>query len=285
MTIQHAYQELHRQLQQLYNSREAANISDWVIENITGLRRIDMVIQKTRLLNQLQEEQLRSRLSELLMHRPVQYVLNEAWFAGMKFYVNEDVLIPRPETEELVEWLSGELLSNNQHSVCALDIGTGSGCIAIAAKKKIRSLQVTAIDVSKGALEVAKKNALNLGAEINFLELDFLDSTARSQLPKFDIIVSNPPYVPESDKSSMSAIVVEHEPHTALFVDNMDVLLFYREIASFARNHLEPSGKIYLEIHEDLGESVVLLFKNAGFNNVELKKDMQGKDRMIKVTY
>ena len=244
-----------------------------------------MVIQKTRLLNHLQEEQLRSRLSELLMHRPVQYVLNEAWFAGMKFYVNENVLIPRPETEELVEWFSDEVLSGDQHSIRLLDIGTGSGCIAIAAKKKIRQLQVTAVDVSKGALEVAKKNASSLGAEIDFLELDFLDQVARDRLPKFNIIVSNPPYVPESDKSNMSAVVVEHEPHTALFVDNTDVLLFYREIASFAKNHLESGGKIYLEIHEDLGDMVIQLFKNAGYKNVELKKDMQGKDRMVKASY
>lgn len=285
MTIQHAYQELHRQLQQLYDSREAANISDWVIESITGLRRIDMVIQKTRPLNQAQEEQLRSRLSELLMHRPVQYVLNEAWFSGLKFYVNENVLIPRPETEELVEWVADDILTGNQLSQQVLDIGTGSGCIAITLKKKIQKLQVTAIDISAGAIDVAKKNASNIRVEIQFSELDFLNIALRDQLPNFDVIVSNPPYVPQSDKSNMSAVVVDHEPHVALFAANSDALHFYREIASFAKTHLSPGGKIYMEIHEDLGTQVKELFSTLSFSKVELKKDLQGKDRMVKVVF
>ncbi len=289
MTIQHAYQEFQRQLQQVYDTREADNITSWAIEHITGLRKIDVVIQKTKALDHEQEEQLRKCLGELLLQKPIQYVLNEAWFAGMKFYVNEHVFIPRPETEELVEWISEQVRSTkyevqkSRSAIGILDVGTGSGCIAIVLKKKLPELRITAIDISNEALEVVKKNAAALETDIDFLQLDFLKLAQRDKLPKFDLIVSNPPYIPRKDQLTMSPTVVDYEPHVALFVEDDDPLLFYRLIADFAKDHLNPSGKIFLEIHEDLGEKVSKLFKERDFASVELRKDMQGKDRMMKI--
>lgn len=297
MTIQHAYQEFHRQLQQVYDTREAENITSWAIEHVTGLRKIDMVIQKTKALNKDHEEQLRKCLGELLLQKPIQYVLNEAWFGGMKFYVNENVLIPRPETEELVEWIVEEV-RNMKHEVqgtryevrsglkggmSVLEIGTGSGCIPVTLKKRLPELVVTSVDISKDALDVAKKNAATFNIEINFLQVDFLNPEQRDKLPDFDLIVSNPPYIPENDMLTMSSNVLEFEPHLALFVNDADPLLFYRHIADFASKHLKPSGRIFLEIHTELGEEVCSVFRNKGYLSVMLKKDMQGMDRMLMV--
>jgi release factor glutamine methyltransferase len=289
MTIQHAYQEFHRQLQQVYDTREAENITRLAIEHVTGLRKIDVVIQKTKALHKDHEEQLRKCLGELLLQKPIQYVLNEAWFAGLKFYVNENVLIPRPETEELVEWTTEQVRSMkyevraSRSGMSVLDIGTGSGCIAITLKKRFPAIQVTGIDISVEALEVARKNAAVFVTDVDFLQLDFLNTTQRERLPKFDIIISNPPYIPLKDQMTMSSNVVGYEPHIALFVENEDPVLFFRHIADFAREHLNPSGEILTEIHEDLGKKVCELFQDSYFSSVELRKDMQGKDRMLKI--
>ena len=216
----------------------------------------------------------------LLKHEPVQYVLNECWFYGLKFYVDKNVLIPRPETEELVDWVIRNIKFPFK-DLKILDIGTGSGCIAISLKRKLRKAEVWACDISNEALAVAKRNADNLQADINFIQLDFLNEEERNKLPSFDIIVSNPPYIPQKDKETMQQNVVAHEPHTALFVSDNNPLVFYTAIADFATQHLSKDGSIYCEIHENLGKEVSEIFLQNKFI-FEMKKDMQGKERMIK---
>ncbi len=285
MTIPQAQQEALVQLKLLYDDREVANIADWVMEHITGKKRIDRLMDKQAVLAEGQLSQLQFILAELATHKPIQYVLGEAWFAGMKFYVNEAVLIPRPETEELISWTAAEIQNSSlrwwDKIQNLIDIGTGSGCIPISLKKKLPQLSVTAIDVSGDALQVARQNAESLNADINFLQLDFLNEANWDHLPVFDIIVSNPPYIKQSEEQSMFANVLAFEPSLALFVPDEDALLFYRKIAAFGKTHLAKEGTIFLEINEALGEEVRALFELNGYTT-ELRKDMQEKDRMVK---
>lgn len=282
MTIHLAYQQLLLQLYEIYDDREAANIADMVMEHVTGQRKIDRIMYKDLRVTAQQQQQLSAITNALLLHTPIQYVLHEAWFAGMKLYVDENVLIPRPETEELVDWIVKEVRSTKYEVRNVVDIGTGSGCIPISLKKMVPKLNVKAIDVSEGALNVAIKNAMLQATQVYFLRLDFLDQQNWDQLGKFDIIVSNPPYIKASEAEAMHQNVLEHEPHLALFVPDEDALLFYRKIAEFAKDHLTENGMIFLEINEALGEDVVKLYQNYGYKT-ELRKDMQGKDRMLKV--
>jgi release factor glutamine methyltransferase len=284
MTVTEAQQQTLLQLKMLYNEREAANITEWVMEHVTGKKRIDRLIYKQAALETTQVQKLENFLQQLASHKPIQYVLQEAWFYGMRFFVNENVLIPRPETEELVYWVGEESKKLTIKSQKLLEIGTGSGCISIVLKKELPGLLITSIDVSSGALEVAKKNAVTQEAEINFLVIDFLDEENWKRLPVFDIIVSNPPYIKQSEQSAMSSHVTGFEPSIALFVPDEDALLFYRNIASFAKTHLAQQGLVFLEINEALGKEVVELYEKEGYA-VELKKDMQGKDRMLKVSH
>jgi release factor glutamine methyltransferase len=282
MTIQEARRHGMQRLSAIYPSGEASTISDWVIEHITGTKASDRHLSTIKELGTEQcllQEQL---LDRLLTHEPVQYVLGEAWFFGLRFKVDSNVLIPRPETEELVEWV----IDNCKFPLSdlnILDIGTGSGCIAIALKRRLGKANVWACDLSKGALGLAAENARNLGADVNFVELDFLSTEARSQLPLFDIIISNPPYIPDRDRAEMHTNVLGFEPHMALFVPDNDGLIFYRAIAEFGKMHLRKDGSIYTEIYEGAGESTLELFQQAGYQP-ELRKDMQGKDRMIRAT-
>lgn len=227
----------------------------------------------------------------------------------MNLYVDENVLIPRPETEELVSWIAAFGLpvtgyhlpvneangniaglnnktqspeTGNQQPVSVLDIGTGSGCIPVALKKRQPGWDVHAVDISAGALEVARKNALQQGAAVNFTLLDILDETAWQQLGVFDVIVSNPPYIRASEAATMHTNVLEFEPHTALFVPDEDALLFYRKIADFALAHLHVSGFLFFEINEALGNAVCDMLAAKGFIDIELKKDLQSKDRMVR---
>jgi release factor glutamine methyltransferase len=284
MTVTEAQQQTLLQLKMLYNEREAANITEWVMEHVTGKKRIDRLIYKQAALETTQVQKLENFLQQLASHKPIQYVLQEAWFYGMRFFVNENVLIPRPETEELVYWVGEESKKLTIKSQKLLEIGTGSGCISIVLKKELPGLLITSIDVSSGALEVAKKNAVTQEAEINFLVIDFLDEENWKRLPVFDIIVSNPPYIKQSEQSAMSSHVTGFEPSIALFVPDEDALLFYHNIASFAKTHLAQQGLVFLEINEALGKEVVELYEKEGYA-VELKKDMQGKDRMLKVSH
>ena len=284
MTTQSAQQEAITALKLLYDDREATNIPDWVMEYITGKKRIDRLIDKQAVLSEDQISQLQSILAELATDKPVQYVLGKAWFAGINFFVNESVLIPRPETEELIFWTT-EAIQNSKFKIQHLvDIGTGSGCIPISLKKKLPQIAITSVDVSGEALQVAKQNAETLNTDINFLQLDFLDESNWDRLPVYDIIVSNPPYIKQSEKSSMLPNVLKYEPALALFVPDEDALLFYRKIAAFGQSHLSAHGMIFLEINETLGNEVVSLFETFGYET-ELRKDMQGRDRMVKANF
>jgi len=281
MTISESYRYLREQLYSIYDHREAENIANLVIENITGVKKLDRLVNKPAMLSALQENNLHEYTSLLLLHHPVQYVLRQAWFYGMQLYVDDRVLIPRPETEELVEWIIKDN-SNNRLPVSVIDMGTGSGCIPIALKKNIPTATVWAIDVSEDALNVAEKNAALQQAVIILKQADILDQEKLNEFPLFDVIVSNPPYIPLSDKEQMHANVLQYEPHLALFVENDDPLIFYKAIATFASKHLKENGAIYVEMHELLADGVKEIFIKDGFTDVIIKKDMQGKDRMIK---
>lgn len=289
MTIHEAQQQLLLKLGSIYGDREPAAIADLVMEHITGWRKIDRIINKNDILSLQQQELLEKYSAELLEHKPVQYVLHEAWFGGMKFYVDENVLIPRPETEELVEWVVEETRSSSwpnagQELLTILDIGTGSGCIPIALKKKLPGARIFSCDVSEAALNIAKRNARENSADIHFLHLDFLNNSSRALLPQPDIIVSNPPYVPIGDKAAMMQNVVAYEPHLALFVEDSNPLIFYDAIACFATEKLSTNGKLFIETHENQARNVKQMLAEKGFQQVEIKKDMQGRDRMIKAT-
>ena len=287
MTIQVAYKQLLATLYEIYDDREAANISDWVIENVTGQSRINRILYKDLPVSPEQQKRLHNISLELLDHKPVQYILNEAWFAGIKLYVDEYVLIPRPETEELVDWIVYDLkkLGGEAPSgIALLDVGTGSGCIPIAIKKQMPAIVVSALDVSAEALAVATKNARGQQIDIAFFKANFLDSSTWHQLPKFDLIVSNPPYIKQQEAVDMAKNVLDYEPAIALFVADEDALIFYKAIALFAQQHLYESGSVYVEINEALGEQVVELFKTNGFAQIKIRKDLQGKDRMIKAS-
>ncbi len=282
MTIQQAYKQLMYQLFELYDDREAANISDWTIEHITGQRKIERVTNKEFPFSAYQQQLLNDYSVELLQHKPVQYVLHEAWFAGMKLYVDENVLIPRPETEELVQWVVEEVTGYRPQAAGMLDIGTGSGCIAIALKKKLPFIEIHAADISADALKVAEKNASLHQTAIIFHQSDILKKEDWNLFTQFDIIVSNPPYVKGSEAKAMKDNVLKYEPHQALFVSDDDALIFYKAMAAFGKQHLKPGGKLFVEINEALGNEVLHLLTHAGYKEIEIKKDMQGKERMIK---
>jgi release factor glutamine methyltransferase len=281
MTLNEARTVLTKELKNVYETDELRNIIELVIEHITNMSRAEQVKNKIPYLTCTQLEDLDAITERLKKNEPVQYVLGEAWFAGMKFKVNKNVLIPRPETEELVDWIVKKSQKSKVKSQNIIDIGTGSGCIPITLKKKLPESDVSAIDVCSEALFTATENAMELNAEVNFLLVDFLDEEKWKELAQYDIIVSNPPYVKQSEINTMHERVKEFEPHLALFVSDNNPLLFYKKLSDFSMKHLKAGGKLFVEINEALGEAISNLFRSAGFVNVELKKDMQGKDRMV----
>lgn len=283
MTIREAQLTTTQALTALYEQREAANICDWVLEHLTGKKKIDRFLDAGLPLSAAQQTQLEQYTRELLTHRPVQYVLGEAWFAGMRFEVNESVLIPRPETEELVAWVLSDARLATGKPIRLLDIGTGSGCIPVAIQQKAPACDGMGIDISEAALQTAKKNAVSLQAKVRFQLIDFLDENERNTLPVFDIVTSNPPYIRQSERTAMQKNVLDFEPSLALFVPDEDALLFYRNIAAFGKTHLADKGSVFLEINESLGDEVVRLFEEQGYP-CETRKDLQGKDRMVKAT-
>ena len=286
MTLNEARTVLTKELNTIYDKDEIKNIIDVVLEYITSMPRSEQVKTKLAYLTCTQLEAIDSITERLKKNEPVQYVLGEAWFGGMKFKVNKNVLIPRPETEELVDWVRRESQTSNpdryrDKSQNILDIGTGSGCIPITLKKKLPDAVISAIDVCSEALFIATENAIEHHTEVDFILLDFLDEEKWQELGQFDIIVSNPPYVKQSEKDGMHVRVKEFEPHKALFVPDNDALLFYRKLSDFSLNHLKPYGRLFVEINEAFGDAIVNLFRSAGFKDIELKQDMQGKDRMV----
>ena len=282
MTIEKARKEIFESLKNIYEKEEANNIAEIVLEHITNLSRIEILLNKNITLSNDQKEFLVRINTRLQDHEPIQYIINEAWFSGMKFYVDKNVLVPRPETEEMVEWIIADHRQQTTDNRRIIDIGTGSGCIAIALKNKLARAEVWACDISDEALTVARMNADNLKATIDFVPVDFLNIEQRQQLPQVDIIVSNPPYVRQNERLEMRRNVIDYEPSLALFVSDNDPLVFYRAIVDFGKEKLNAEGKIYVEIHEDLGKQVRELFQKD-YRLVELKKDLQGKERMVKV--
>ena len=278
-----AQRQLTTDLTPVYGSSEAALIADWVMEHLTGHRKTDRLIKPADPLPDHILRQYYIYRSELMAHRPVQYVLHESWFAGLRFYVDENVLIPRPETEELVQWAVETITHSAQGAL--LDVGTGSGCIPIAIARRLPTLPIHACDISAGALEIAGRNADYLGAHITFHHLDFLDRRAWAPLPPIRWLVSNPPYISANERPTMAPHVIDAEPALALFVPDSDPLVFYYALAEFARDRLMAGGALLVEIHEDRSSAVTEVFRNAGAQAVEARKDLMGKDRMIKATW
>lgn len=275
------YRKYLSDLQTIYTINEATLITDWIFESIGGVLRFEMIKNPAFQFNTEIVQKLETALQKLLIHTPVQQIVGEAWFYRMKFFVNEHVLIPRPETEELVDLItkdSGNFSSDT--SLKILDIGTGSGCISVALKKNIFTSFVTAMDISKEALEVAKKNATLHQVDINFINLDFLNEDASNSLDVFDVIVSNPPYIPEAELEKLDINVTSFEPHTALFVPDKTPLIFYEKISSFGKVHLKQGGKIYVETHENYANDVAALFATT-YLEVSVHKDIFGKERMV----
>ena len=281
MTISEIYRHFLQELKIILPSGEADQVTRMVFEKITGLHRSEVVKNPDVSIDENEKQKLLHVLNLLLRKEPVQYVLGESHFYQMTFEVNKSVLIPRPETEELVE-KAIEFCKKRKNTI-VLDIGTGSGCIPIAIKKNTVDTTVTSIDVSKDALALAKINAAKHQSTINFMEIDFLNEDSWKQLPGFDLILSNPPYIPVSESNLMDDNVVLYEPHLALFVPDDDPLIFYRKIMQFGKTHLNPSGKIMVEIHEKWGKEVQLLFTQNGYK-AELVKDIFEKDRIVEIS-
>ena len=271
------------QLRDLYEEGELSQVIFLVFEHVKNFSKIDIHLRKDELLSDSEKIKLENILSELKLNMPVQYVLGYAWFSGMKFKVNEHVLIPRQETEELVEWISKKIedeVRERKFDFNILDVCTGSGCIAIALKKKFPSANIFALDISEEALAVARENSKLNQAEVSFIQSDIL-RTPNFNLPtNYDLIVSNPPYVLESEKQILNKNVLDYEPHLALFVKDNDPLIFYNSISDFAFHHLKPGGKLYFEINEAKGKEVEDLLLMKGFFNVIVKKDLNEKVRM-----
>ncbi len=282
MTTTQAYIDFKKKLKTIYDEREAENITDWIFEDVTGLKKWEIRSNQAET-GYHTSEQLKKYLQELLQHKPVQYVLKEAWFYKRKFYVNENVLIPRPETEELVEWVISDIQKEQKSQLKpkVIDIGTGSGCIPVSLKKELPKIIVTAIDESEQALQVAKKNARDLRADITFLRTNFLNENEWDRLGHHDIIVSNPPYIPIKEKEALKRNVTDFEPPIALFVPDNNAFIFYEKIAKFAKSHLHEKGKIFVEVHEEYADKVKSIFEKTGFTST-IKKDFYGKERMVR---
>lgn len=260
-------------LSTIYPSREAQNIIHALLEDAHGISKTDLLTEKEINLN---TEVLNDQIDRLLNHEPVQHITGVAHFYGRTFNVNRNTLIPRPETEELVDWIVSE---NDKTKPVIWDIGTGSGCIAICLAESILDSRVLGYDISEEALTMAQSNVDGEMSNIEFQKLDILNSAPDGQA---DIIVSNPPYIPVSDKKEMSANVLEFEPEISVFVEDDDPLLFYRRIAEVAMERLNSGGILYFEIHERMGEETRELLTVLGYEDVQLRQDLQGKDRMIR---
>jgi release factor glutamine methyltransferase len=273
-----AFYGLKNNLQSLYDAQEAAAIAHEVLEHLTGFSKMQRLLDKDKLLTEAQQQQFNQIATALQNSTPLQYALGTAWFMGRQFMVDSNVLIPRPETEELVQWIIDD---HKDSTLSILDIGTGSGCIPISLKLALPNAEVNSCDISEGALATAQKNATVLQADIIFLQHDVLNEHDQQQLDNYDIIVSNPPYIPINEKETLHENVRNHEPSLALFVPNDDPQLFYRTIAEFGLAHLKQNGIIYFELHVDYANDTEALLRSIGYQT-ELRKDIHGNLRMLK---
>ncbi|MEM6719077.1 MAG: peptide chain release factor N(5)-glutamine methyltransferase [Bacteroidota bacterium] len=276
----------HKELDKIYGKNEVDSFFFMLTEAYFDLERFALALDPSYVITKAQETPLFAALNELKLEKPIQHILGKAHFFGLDFVVNEHTLIPRPETEELVQWILNEVSKNSQtETLNILDIGTGSGCIPIALKKNITNANVYALDISAAALKVAQTNAAKNQVVVEFVQADVLSLSDLNVFGEdkllFDIIVSNPPYVRNLDKAAMRKNVLAYEPDSALFVKDDNPLLFYDVIADLAKNHLKKAGSLYFEINQYLGNEMVLLLEEKQFQNIELRKDIFGVDRMI----
>ncbi|CAM3865166.1 peptide chain release factor N(5)-glutamine methyltransferase [Flavobacterium sinopsychrotolerans] len=276
-----------QELTPIYDAGEAESFFYLIVEEKHQLKRIDLALHPDLVFSEAEIVIWNSILEQLKQEIPVQYLLGKTSFYGLDFEVNENVLIPRPETEELVEWILKRQKLNPETSgesqnIRILDIGTGSGCIAISLAKNLPNATVFAIDVSEKALATAKKNAENNSVNVTFINQNILETEDLGQ--QFDIIVSNPPYVRNLEKEEIKKNVLDNEPHLALFVEDNDALIFYKKIAELAQKNLSENGRLYFEINQYLGKEMIDLLEKMNFAAIELRKDIYGNDRMVRAS-
>ena len=277
-TIKDIRSHLAKELKVIYIEPEINAIANIIIKTIIGVTRLHQLYMPDHEISASQSENILNICRELKTGKPIQYILGETIFYDCTIKVTEATLIPRPETEELVDLIIKE---NKDYSGSIIDIGTGSGCIAIALSSKLPQAMVTGVDISDEALSIAMENAMLNKTTVNFIKKDILN-TDNELINKLGIIVSNPPYVRNSEKKYMSKNVLDFEPHIALFVEDSDPLLFYRAILKFAGKVLLPGGKVYFEINEAMGKSMIKLFEQTGYSGIQIVSDINGKDRIIK---
>ena len=275
--MQTTIQKIKEVLSPLYSTGEIKNIIRIIFENIKNYSQVDIIMNQDEILSQFIKDKVDMILKRLVNHEPIQYIFNEAYFQGLTLKVTPDTLIPRPETEELIDIIVKE---NNQSDLHVLDIGTGSGAIAIALAKSLKFPIVDAIDISQKAIDIAQENAKAHKVKINFFIRDILSAEIPTN-SVYDIIVSNPPYITVREKDSMEPNVLDYEPHTALFVPDNDPLMFYRAITHYAIYALNPGGRIYFEINSLYGKETAKLLSDNNFIDVDIIKDMYGLDRFV----
>ena len=266
------------QVAPFFDETEAESFFYIILENWHHLKRIDLALQPDLEMSDIDLQKWNDIVIELKTQKPIQYILGETFFYDLRFQVDENTLIPRPETEELVALILASNKETNK-KIKVLDIGTGSGCIAISLAKNLPNAQVFALDVSEKAIEIAQKNAKYNDVSITFLHQNILETDDLNQ--QFDIIVSNPPYVRNLEKSEINKNVLDYEPHLALFVEDNDALIFYKKIAQLAKKNLNQNGQLFFEINQYLAKETVELIKDLGFKNIKLHQDIYGNDRMI----
>ncbi|AUS07396.1 peptide chain release factor N(5)-glutamine methyltransferase [Pseudotamlana carrageenivorans] len=277
MRLKDIQKKFHAELDSLYATEEVNSFFYTLIDVFYKVSRIDLAMDTE--LRIVDDQPIEKALNQLIKHKPIQYIIGETEFYGLPFKVNKNVLIPRPETEELVEWILKH--KKEDETLNILDIGTGSGCIAISIAKHLKNASVYALDISEKALEVAKGNALLNEVHVEFINADILTTNSIKNL-EFDIIVSNPPYIREKEQRLMKPNVLENEPHLALFVKDDNALQFYKAITEFSVHNLVENGELLFEINEFLGNEMIRLLQKHQFSNIELKQDIFRKDRMIK---
>ncbi len=283
-TLQHQLQQLQTALLTIYPHTEARALTLWTLEYATTYSRVQLLSCLNEQPTNQQQQTINDISDQLLQHKPIQYIIGEAPFFGLTLNVSPDVLIPRPETEELVDWIQQTIKTQftpNQ-TIALLDIGTGSGCIAVALNQILPNLAVTATDISRNALAIAQLNAQKYHQTIQFICADILDTNQYSLFNTYDIIVSNPPYIADNEKDTLDANVLNYEPHLALFAPANNVLLFYDAILQFAQQHLNPNGWLFFEIHQNYAQETANLAEEHGFCNTQIKLDINGNARMIR---
>lgn len=273
---------IRKELAGIYQAEEIESLTFLIFEKVKGYTRTQFLLAKDEILCEEDRSEIGMMVARLKNHEPIQYILGETEFYGLPFYTVPGVLIPRPETEELVQWIIQE---NKLTSPTILDMGTGSGCIAVSLRKNIPESVVLACDISPVCIETARRNADLNSATITVLTYDILRNSPGISFPVLDVVVSNPPYVREIERLQMERNVLEYEPGLALFVPDNDPLIFYSQIADFARNNLKRNGRLYFEINEALGKECSEMLQEKGFSAIRIKKDIHGKDRMIGCSY